>query len=345
MKRILFLLGIVMLLAMPVQAEEFTAPPPPEDAEALMPVESKSFFEDVMSIIRQAAEDLMPELTNALRVCAALVAIAVAVSLLQTVSGNLPALELAAVVGISVLLVKTSGAMITLGAETVRKLSDYGKLLLPVMTGALAAQGGAASSAALYTLTVIFDSLLSSVASAVIVPMVYAFLALSIAGSAMGQGVLGKLADLIKWAATWFLKIILYGFTGFMSVTGIVSGTADAAAVKAAKLTISGMVPVVGGILSDASESVIVGAGVVKNAVGIYGLLAVIAIWITPFIQLGVQYLLLKGTAALTEVFGFKCGTELIGKFAAAMGLLVALTGTVCFLLLISTVCIMKGGA
>jgi len=97
-------------------------------------------------------------------------------------------------------------------------------------------------------------------------------------GQALGEEALKKLADLLKWLMTWGLKIILYLFTGYIGLTGVVSGTTDAAAMKAAKLTVSGMIPVVGGILSDASEAVLIGADAAKNAVGIYGMLAVLAI-------------------------------------------------------------------
>ena len=136
---------------------------------------------------------------------------------------------------------------------------------------------------------------------------------------------------------------MMYIFTGYITITGVVSGSADQAALKAAKLTISGAVPVVGGILSDASEAVLVSAGVVKNAVGVYGLLAIAAIAMGPFLRIGVQYLLLKMTAAVCGVFGNKRTTELVGDFASAMGLLLAMTGAVCLILLISMVCFMKG--
>ena len=149
--------------------------------------------------------------------------------------------------------------------------------------------------------------------------------------------------NFVKWLMTWSLKILLYIFTGYMGITKVISGSTDAAKLKAAKLTISGMVPVVGGILSDASEAVLVGAGVMKNAVGVYGLLAVAAIWITPFLRIGVQYLLLKLTAGLCQVFEVKKVSGVIQDFSAAMGFLLAMTGTACILLLVSTVCFMKG--
>ena len=136
---------------------------------------------------------------------------------------------------------------------------------------------------------------------------------------------------------------MLYIFTGYISITGVVGGVTDAAVLKATKLTISGMIPVVGNILSDASEAVLVSAGLMKNAAGIYGLLTIIALWIGPFLQIGVQYLMLNITSGICEIFGTKQMTEIIKDFSSAMGLLLAMTGAVCMIFVISTICFMKG--
>ena len=243
---------------------------------------------------------------------------------------------------VTVLLTNTN-SMIRLGTETVQQLSDYGKLLFPVMTTAMAAQGGITASASLYAGTAILDTGLSSMISRLLVPMVYLFLALAVANSALKEDLLKKMRDLIKNAVSWFLKTILTVFTTYMSITGVVSGTTDAAALKATKVTISSVVPVVGGILSEASEAVLVSAGVMKNAAGIYGILAVLSVFLEPFLKIGIQYLVLKATAAVCGVFDCANMSGLIEDFSAAMGLLLAMTGSVCLLLLISTVCFMKG--
>jgi stage III sporulation protein AE len=149
--------------------------------------------------------------------------------------------------------------------------------------------------------------------------------------------------DFLKSTISWFLKTILTVYTTYMGITGAVSGTTDAAALKATKVTISSVIPVVGGILSDASEAVLVSAGLLKNAAGIYGILALLAIFISPFVKIGVHYLILKLAAAVCSIFGSKEITGLIEDFSTAMGLLLAMTGAICLLLLISTVCFMKG--
>ncbi len=61
-------------------------------------------------------------------------------------------------------------------------------------------------------------------------------------------------------------------FTGYLTLSGAVSTSADALTVQATRSAVGAM-PVVGRILSDAAGSVLAGAGVVKNAIGVFGLL------------------------------------------------------------------------
>lgn len=344
MKQAILTLLVVLLLISPVRAAEFTAPQAPDSAAELMPEEPESFGAGLWYVVKKAVATLQPEIAQAAGQCLAVIAAVLLTTLARTAPGNGKQMaELVCTLTVAGVLLKSTGSLVRLGTETVQELSDYGKLLLPVMTAALAAQGGAAASAALYAGTAAFDAVLGSLIAKILVPCVYLFLALAVAGSAIGEDILKKLQDLVKWLITRGLKNVLYIFTGYMGITGVISGSADASAVKVTKMAISGMVPVIGGMLSDASEAILVSAGMVKNAVGLYGLLALLAIWIQPFLQIGIQYLLLKFTAAVCGVFGEKSSTDLIQDFSTAMGFLLAMTGTMCLLLLISTVCFLRG--
>lgn len=344
MRRLTLLLLILAVLALPVQAMDYTAPTVQGEAGELMPVQTENFGQGLWEILKNALKAVDPELTQAARTCVALVAIVLLTSVLRLLPGDSNGVvEMASALAVALVLLQQTVSLIHLGADTVSRLSEYGKLLLPVMTAAMAAQGGITTATALYTGTAVFDAVLGSVISSVLIPMVYMYLILASAGCATGVDRLKKIRDFVKGLMTWLLKTLLYVFTGFLSITGVVSGTADATALKAAKLTLSGMVPVVGGILSDASEAVLVGAGVMKNVAGVYGLLAVCAMCITPFFRIGIQYVMLKLTASLCASFEVKRPAELIESFSGAMGLLLGMTGAMCMLLLISTVCFMKG--
>lgn len=321
-----------------------TAPKVPLSGESLMPKRAETFGEGLWELITQAIATLSPSLAQAAAVCLSLIAVVLLISVAQQIPGcRKQTAELVGSVAISTILLQSTGALVNLGLETIRELSGYGKLLMAVMASALAAQGGVTSSTALYAGTAVFDTVLTSLISKLLLPMAYMYLAMAAAHSALGEQMLKKLCGLIKWACTWILKTLLYVFTGYIGITGVVSGTTDAAALKVAKLTISGMVPVVGGILSDASEAVLVSAGVVRNTAGIYGILALLAVVAGPFLKIGVHYLLLKATGAVSSLFGSKRCTDLISDVSGAMGLVLAMTGSVCLLLLISVVCFLRG--
>lgn len=343
MRYVLITMLLLSVLITPVFAIDLTDPPVPEAARDYMP-ETDSFSEGLWQILQDMIALVRPDLAEAAGACLGALGAVMAVGMLETMSGmSQKAAGLAGTVAVSVILLGSAKSLIHLGAATVGEISEYGKLLLPVMTTAMAAQGGTVSSAALYTGTAVFDAVLSSLITNLLVPMIYLFLALAVVYSAVDQQILKRIRDGMKWLMTWSLKTVLYIFTGFMGITGVVSGATDAAALKAAKLTISGAVPVVGGILSDASEAVLVSAGLVKNAVGIYGLLATAAVYLSPFVRIGTHYLMLKFTATVCATFGGKKIVGLIEDFTGAMGLLLAMTGAVCLMLMLSTVCFMKG--
>lgn len=344
MKKILRLMILVMVLAQPVSALEIETPQIPESGQRFMPLETESFGQGLLEVIRDALQYFHPEVKEAMSVCLGVIGAAMIVSVVKSLPGSrAKTVELTGTIAVAAMLLNASDSLIHLGADTVMQISEYGKLLLPSMTAAMAAQGGLTTASALYAGTAFFDNLLTSLIVKLLMPMIYVYLAFSAAGNATGEQMLKKMRDSMKWAYVWTLKIILYVFTGYISITGVVSGTTDAAALKAAKLTISGIVPVVGNILSDASEAVLVSAGTVKNAVGVYGLLAILAVWVGPFLKIGVHYMMLKLTAGLCGIFSGKEITDLIGDFTSVMGFVLAMTGAVSLMFMISTVCFMKG--
>lgn len=344
MKIITVLAIIFSFLVLPVSAMEYTAPPAPEAAQPYMPPEQETFAQGLLYIIKAALAEINPELTNASKICFSVIITVLATSVLQSMtelSVNTVRLTTAVVIGI--LLLEPANTLIQLGATTATELSDYGKLLLPVMTAAMAAQGGITTSAALYTGTVFFVALLTSVITRLIIPALYIYLCLCIANCAVEQEIIKKSRDFVKWGMTWILKITLYIFTGYISITGVISGVVDASSLKAAKLTLSGVVPVVGGILSDATETILVSAGIMKSTAGVYGILAIFAVCISPFLQIGIQYILLKASGAVCNMFGSKPVVKLVEDFGTGMGFALAVTGSVCIMLLISLVCFLKG--
>lgn len=352
MRKAVILCVLAIFLALPVCATEEvsivdTSPiyEVPESAREYLPEEGTSLPEGLGALFWQVLSKIQPSLTEAVGTCAAVLCAVLLCTVFQTpeLSTRRNTADLVGTLGITALILGRTASQIGLCKATIVELSEYGKLLLPVMASAMAASGAPTTSSALYFGTAVFDGILMAAVTGLLVPMVYAHIMASFANSAVGHELLQKIRELIAWACNWGLKLLLSIFTGYMSLTGVLSGTADAAAVKATKTTISTAVPVIGNILAGASDLVVLSASAVKSAAGVYGLLAVLAICAGPFCQIGVQYLMLKLTWALCGITGNKRLTELVGNFAQAMGLLLAMVGVCCLMLLISLACFMKG--
>lgn len=226
--------------------------------------------------------------------------------------------------------------LIGLGAETIEELSVFSKALLPTLAAATAASGAVTAATVHQVTTVFLVDLLLNLINNLLMPLLYLYIGVLTAACCLPENRLGAIADGLKKVITWILTTSLMLFTVYLSVVRVISGAADGAAVKVAKAAISGVVPVVGGIIAEASETVLVGAGLLKNTIGVAGLLAILAVCAHPFLQLGMQYLLYKLTAFLASVVGAPGLCKLIDGLGGAFGLVLGMAGSCAVLLLVS---------
>ena len=233
---------------------------------------------------------------------------------------------------ITAIAVADANTLIGLGTEALDHMAVFSKVLLPTVTAAAAAAGSPSGAVARQLATMLFSDVLITLITRLLLPLVYAYIA------AVGNEGLKRISGALKWVVTAVLTTVLLVFVGYLTVSGVIAGSADAVTVKAAKFTMSSLVPVVGGILSDAAETVLAGAGILKNAVGVFGMLAVLAMCVAPFLQLGIHYLAYKAAAALSATVSGGRVAGLIDQIGGAFGLVLGMTGSCALLLLISLV-------
>ena len=234
--------------------------------------------------------------------------------------------------------VSVAGALaITLvAAGDFRRMMGLG--VLPTLSAAVAAGGGYITAGARQVATVFFTDLLISLIRQVLLPLLYACIAAAAADAVVPGHSLQKIGQGLRKCAAWALTALMLAFTGFLSVTGAATSAADALSTQLTRTAIATAVPVVGSIISDAAGTVLAGAGMLKGAIGVFGLLAVLAICLTPFITMAVQYLLYKLAAFLAGTVTQEPLAHLIGALGSAFGLMLGMTGSCALALLISII-------
>ena len=252
--------------------------------------------------------------------------------------GALQAVPMTAALAVTAIAVADVHSLIGMGVQALERMEEFSNILLPTMAAVTAASGYPGAAAARQFAAMLFSGALLRLINGLLLPLVYGYIAACAAHVAVGNEGLKRIAGTLKWAVTTVLTVLLLAYVGYLTVSGVVAGTADAVAVKAAKFTVSSMVPVVGGILSDAAETVLAGAGILKSAVGVFGMLAVLSMCLAPFLQLGVHYLAYKLTAALAATVADGRVAGLIDGIGGAFGLILGMTGASALLLLVSMV-------
>ncbi len=300
-----------------------------------LPVEELTgdgFAQGAAEIVNGSLGEIGGKLRQGIKSGVLLLGIALACGLAQTAreelgGGGLDVARLAGVSAVTAVAAADVHVLLGLGSQALKDMDAFSKLLLPTVTAACAAAGRPAAAVARQGAALLFLGLLLTLADRFILPLVYAYIAAQAAGAAIGNEGLSRLGSLLKKISTGLLSLLVTGFVLYLSITGAVAGNADVMAQKAAKTAISGMIPVVGGILSDAAEAVVAGAGILRGTVGVTGLLAVLAICLTPFLRLGIQYLAYKVAAALTAAVLPGPIADLIDSIGSAFALILAMVG------------------
>ena len=126
-----------------------------------------------------------------------------------------------------------------------------------------------------------------------------------------------------------FVAVFIPVFTGFVTFKCTLAGKADGAATKTTRMVISGIVPVVGGAVSDAYATVRSSFDIVRGTVGTGGCIAVVLIILPPVIQvLAVRLVMWIGSAA-AELFEEKAMQKLLDSLDS--GLAIAQSVLVCY--------------
>lgn len=194
---------------------------------------------------------------------------------------------------------------VDIGNESIDNMVAFMQAILPVMLTVLLAMGNLAS-AALFK-PIIMGSLvfLATVMKNVVLPLFFLSVVLRLFNNISPHFKLSKFASLLEFGGKLTIGIVLTVFIGIMTIHGVTGGVADGVTLRTAKYSVD-LIPVVGKFFKDAVE-IVVGSGIVlKNAIGIVAMLAIVIITFAPTVKIIAMMFTFKIAAALVEPLGEK---------------------------------------
>lgn len=243
---------------------------------------------------------------------------------------------------IAIICVGDMGSYIGTAVGALNELNSFSKAILPAMCTACAACGAVGAVTAKYAVSSLFMDVFITAAQNVIVPVIYAYIAVTIAQAAFENKSLDGVGKFLKWGCTSLMTVFTLAFTVYLGISSAIASSTDAVTIKVAKTAISAALPVVGSIVSDAASSIVAGAEVIKNTAGVFGLVVIIGICAAPFALLGINFIMYKAAAVVVSAFSTPRISTLINGIGNAFGMLLALLGCCGIFIFISVMSCIK---
>lgn len=193
---------------------------------------------------------------------------------------------------------------LALAKDTVGNMVGFMEALLPLLLSLLAGVGALTSAALLTPLMLLVVSVTSVIVKDIILPLLFLTAVLECVNYLSDRYKLTNLAGVLKQASMIILGLVLVVFIGIITIQGAAGSIADGLTLRTAKYATAVFIPVVGKMFADTVELVMGASLLLKNSVGIFGMVCVASLCALPLIKLLTLVAVMKIVGALIQPMG-----------------------------------------
>ena len=299
----------------------------------------------IMNIVFSLLGD---NIKSALTTIASVMVVVIIHSILKAISENLGNENVSKIayyieyILIITLVMTNFSTIITEMKSAVQNLTGFANTLIPLMITLMITTGNIVSSGMLQPILLLLITFISNFITNILIPIALVSTALGIISKISDQAQVGKLSKFLHSSMVWILGTVLTLFVSVTSLEGGLTASIDGVTAKAAKTAISSVVPVIGSILGDAVNTIVGCSNIIKNAVGIVGIIVIIAICIRPILQLAVLTVTYYLGAALCEPIADEKIVGILEQMGGTFKIFLAVMFALTALLIIGIAIVMK---
>jgi len=233
------------------------------------------------------------------------------------------------IIGIVTSLTKSTGTAIE---SMVKQMNTLFPILLTLMIGL----GAHASASAYKPIVAIISTYVADFFNFFIVPLFMLSFVFGIISNMTDNIKLDKFSSFISSLFKWSIGLVFTLFFAVFSLQGIAVGSFDSLSIRTTKYTIKSYVPVMGGYLSDGMDLILSSTLLIKNSVGLVGVLLIISTIISPLLEIVIFSLLLKLISAVLQPLGNSKTSNFLSSTSKSITMLSSAIIAIGFMYLIS---------
>ncbi len=234
--------------------------------------------------------------------------------------------------------------VVSCAKETISNLAMFMRTMVPISMATLAASGALISAGTFEVTVVAVIEITQWVLEYVFLPLIMMSVAMSLVNNLSKDLNAEKMVQFMNKTTKWGIGVMMTLFVGVMGLQGIVSGSADGLTLKLTKFATSNLIPLVGGALSETAETVMNCSVVIKNAVGVFGIILVALIVAVPVVKISACLILFRLCAAILQMVCDKRIVKCISEFADAISGIFAILAVVAVMFIIILTIIINAG-
>lgn len=304
-------------------------------------IDAKTIYSSVLKILGD-------EITSSITIIGGILAIIVIHAILKNIGENIGNNSISQIayyveyILIVTLIMKSFLTVIDMVKDAIVNLVSYINILIPLLLALVVTSGTAVTASAVQPVILWLIVLLGNGITMYILPILLISTVLGIVSNLSDKIQIGKLSKMLKSSIVWIMGFVLTLFVSFLSLEGTLTSGVDGLTLKGLKSASSTFIPVVGKVLSDSVDTVLGATAVIKNAVGIVGIIVVLGICVVPIIKLIVLNILYNLSAAIAEPLADKKIINVMEQIADTFKVLLAIMFSISALLIVGIAIILK---
>lgn len=316
----------------------------------IMQLFSKSITGDIGNIFdfSRIGKLLLAELSIAIQLMASVLIIVIIHSIFKAIIENLENSTASQIVYfiqyliIVTVVINSFVSILDITRESINDIVSFMNLLVPLLITLMLTTGTLVTTSVVQPILLFMINFIGMFINNFLVPLLLISISISVVSNISDKVQIDRLSKFFKSSIVWVLGIILTIFVCTLSIEGTLSSSVDGITAKTAKVAVSNFIPVVGKIMGDTVDSVIGCGNILKNSVGIIGVIIILGIVLLPIIKIGVLWITFKMTSAVCEVVADQKIVKLIENIADSYKILLGILISVSIMFIVGITIVIK---
>ena len=304
-------------------------------------IDNKTIYKKIINLLGK-------EVKTGIKSLVSILIIIVIHSILKSISENLQNDNVSKMIyyvqyiAIVTVIMNNFSNVITMVKETATNLVGFMNSLVPILVSLMLYTGSITTISILEPAILFMINFIGNIIQSFLIPAVLIAATLSIVSKIGDKVQIDKISKTFNSGIIWILGVILTTFVGVISLEGTLSSSIDGITAKTAKAIVSSSIPIVGKILGDAVDTVL-GCGIIlKNAIGVIGVVIIIGICIMPIIKIAILTISYKILASISEPIADTKIIKLLEQIGDIFKVLLAILCSISVMVIVGTTLVIK---